>query len=342
MLSYKYVSLCLLILLLSTTAHARIVFSSTRDGVKGIYVMDDDGTNQTLLTDEFNARSPSWSPDGTQILFKRSVVHGSVVLCLMDPDGTNIRQLTEADGSYIGKSSFSPDGKFIVYDRSWREDDKPKWGVEVLNIKTGKREIISDVDATFCDWSPDGKHIVFTESLSPGKNGTVWIMRADGHKPRRLIPAAIGDVSVQCWGTRWSPDGNQIAFYQEEFVHQNIAEVGNVRINKAFKLMICNRNGTNIKQLQIPKDWKFSSLDWMDDGESIVFSARVDIPMDKPIPRDFEWPPGNIYKYHIETGVRTQLTDHPGWDQTVDWISDDVLPVSPKDKKKVTWGMLKQ
>lgn len=340
MLSYKYVSLCVLILLFSTIAHAKIIFSSERKGVKGVYVMNDDGSNQTLLTDG-HPIPQSWSPDGTQILFKRSM-QNSVVLFLMNPDGTNIQQLTEADGSYIGKCSFSPDGKFIVYDRYWREDDRPKWGIEVLNIKTGKREIISDMAATFCDWSPDGKHIVFTEALRPGKNGTVWIMRADGKNPRRLIPAAFGDVSVQCWGTRWSPDGNQIAFYQEEFIHQNIAGVGNARINKAFKLMICNRNGTNIKQLQIPKDWKFSSLDWMDDGESIVFSARVGAPMDKPIPDDFEWPPGNIYKYHIKTGVRTQLTDHPGWDQTVDWISDDVLPVSPKNKKKVTWGTLKQ
>ena len=334
-------SLCLLLLLLSTAAHARIVFDSTRDGVEGVYVMDDDGSNQTLLTDKFNARIPSWSPDGTQVLFNRSV-RGSTVLCLMNPDGTNIRELTERDGSYINRASFSPDGKFIVYSRITEIDNRGKYSIEVLNIKTGKREVISDMLVTCCDWSPDGKHIIFTESLSPGNNGTVWIMGVDERKPRRLIPAAIGAVSVHRWCPRWSPDGNQIAFYQEEFGHQPIAGRGNVRINKGNKLMICNRNGTNVRQLQIPKDRDFLSVDWMDDGKSIVFSARVGIPLNKPVPGDFDWSIGNIYKYDIKTHVVTQLTDHPGLDETVDWISDDVLPVAPQDKKKVTWGTLKQ
>ena len=31
--------------------NAKIVFDSTREGIEGIYVMDDDGGNVTLLTD---------------------------------------------------------------------------------------------------------------------------------------------------------------------------------------------------------------------------------------------------------------------------------------------------
>ncbi len=347
MFLYKSALLCLLLLFLSTAAHAKIVFSSTRDGVKGIYVMEDDGNNQTLLTEseELQPFPSSWSPDGKRILFKRRIrVHRAYTFFLMDPDGTNIRQLIENDNdSYFGKASFSPDGKFIVYDRDFSVDHKEKYSIEVLNIKTGETEVIlSDMNVTFCDWSPDGKHIIFTEPMSPGREGTVWIMGADGHKPRRLIPVANGAVAVQRWCPRWSPDGNQIAFYQEEYVIENIDGVGNARIDRAFRLMICNRNGTNVRQLRIPKDWKFSSLDWMDNGKSIVFSASVGIPLDEPLPRVFEWPPYNVYKYHIKTGEITQLTDDPGWDQTVDWISDDVLPVSPQGKKKVTWGTLKQ
>ena len=106
--------------------------------------------------------------------------------------------------------------------------------------------------------------------------------------------------------------------------------------------MICDRNGENLKQLGIPKDWACYGIDWMDGGESVVFSAREGMPLGEPIPRDFVWPPCNIYKYHIDTGVRTQLTDDPGWDQTIDWISDDVLPVTPQGKKKVTWGAVKK
>lgn len=80
----------------------------------------------------------------------------------------------------------------------------------------------------------------------------------------------------------------------------------------------------------------------MDDGESVVFSARAGMPIDEPFPRDFEFPPCYVYKYDIRTGEITQLTNDPGWDQTIDWISDDVLSVSPRGKKKVTWGAVKQ
>ena len=109
------------------------------------------------------------------------------------------------------------------------------------------------------------------------------------------------------------------------------------------RYIICNLNGENIKRLQIPKEWRpVNTIDWMDDGKSVVFSAYDGIPLNKPILRDFVFPPANIYKYHIETHVITQLTDHPGEDSTLDWISDDVLSVTPQGKKKVTWGKLKQ
>ena len=178
----KVYLVCLVLLLLSTAADAKIVFRSERNGVKGIYVMDDDGSNQTLLLEGGSIFPESWSPDGTQILFVRGTV-----LYLMDPDGTNIRQLREKDGSSIGRASFSPDGKFIVYDRLWTENNNQKRSVEVLNIETGKRKVILDRLANSCDWSPDGEQILFSETISPGRSNTIWVMGADGHKPRELI-----------------------------------------------------------------------------------------------------------------------------------------------------------
>ena len=65
-------------------------------------------------------------------------------------------------------------------------------------------------------------------------------------------------------------------------------------------------------------------------------------PINEPPPLPEEREPINIYKYNIATGVLTQLTDDFGDEQTVDWIDDDVLSVTPVGKKKVTWGVLKQ
>ena len=341
--------LCLLLLLFSTDASAAIVFSSIREGVKGIYVMDDDGSNVTLLTESEMLRPyPNcWSPDGKQIVFKRREKQNSrSVFFLMHSDGTNIRQLTENDGSSIGRASFSPDGKSIVFNRAFRVNDKWKFSITVLNIETGKMEAIADTMASSCDWSPDGKHIIFSKPVAiGGGGGTIWIIGTEGHRkqhPRQLIPKAPpAELVIHRSSPRWSPDGKQIVFIQREYTWEKIPGVGTALIYKAHRYMICDRNGENIKRLQIPKEWRPMSIDWMDDGESIVFSTYVGIPLNFLPPRDFVFPPANIYKYHIRTGVRTQLTDHPGEDETLDWISDDVLSVTPIGKKKVRWGTLK-
>ena len=79
---------------------------------------------------------------------------------------------------------------------------------------------------------------------------------------------------------------------------------------------------------------------WIDDGKSIVFIAYEDV-LNEPI---IELPPTKMYKYHIASEKLTTIYVPPPDANViqVDWISDDVLPVSPKGKKKLTWGTLKK
>lgn len=344
----KVVLLTLLLLLLTTAAHAKIVFSSERNGVWGIYVMDDDGSNQTPLIEGGGDPFPeSWSPDGKQILFSRGVS----VLYLMNPDGTNIRQIREGDRwDYVGKCSFSPDGKFIVYNRLEEIDNNQKPSVEVLNIETGKTEVISDLSVTHCDWSPDGRHIIFARPVAVGIAGdvggnTIWIMGADGHNPRPLIPSPglqRDNFHIHRSTPRWSPDGQKIVWTEVEQKWEMVPNIGIALFTKAFRYMIYDLKSGNIKQLHIPKDYFPLDIDWMDDGDSVVFSARAGMPLNEPIHGVQENPPCYIYKYHIRTGEITQLTNDPGRDPIIDWISDDVLSVTPQGKKKVTWGAIKE
>ena len=335
--------LCFVLLLVLTTAHAKIIFSSERNGVKGVYVMDDDGSNQTVLIEnEWRPFPTAWSPDGKQILF-----NSLIGKFLMNPDGTNVQRLKNSGAIHIGR--FSPDGKYIVSSKDFRENDVLKVGIFVLNIKTGvTKEIFrsQQIRASLCDWSPDGKHIIFSEGITiGGGSSTIWIIGAGGQNPRRLIPTPglqKDNFVIHRSKPRWSPNSQQIVFTEMVHKWEFVPNVGNARFFGAFRYMICDRDGRNIKQLKIPKDWECYGIDWMDDGESIVFSAREGIPVDGPLPRGFDWPSCYVYKYHIETEKIIQLTDDPGWDQAIDWISDDVLPVSPKGKKEVTLGELKQ
>jgi Tol biopolymer transport system component len=74
-----------------------ILFASDRDGAWNIFLVRADGTGlQQLTTGTGSNTAPSWAMDGSAILFSssRDAINGD--LYLMDPDGGNIRRLTNA------------------------------------------------------------------------------------------------------------------------------------------------------------------------------------------------------------------------------------------------------
>ena len=345
---WKPIILCVMLLLFSTVASAKIVFRSTRDGVRSIYVMDDDSSNVTLLTNTLRPSDPVWSPDGKQIAFTRRLRNkfGEIALFLMNADGTNIRQLTEPT-SRDTDPCFSPDGKNIVFEREERIDRKAKHSVCVLNLETGKIKKIYDLNAASPDWSPDGRQIVFaTASDLDGSGNSIWIMGSDGSNPREILspPPEGAWLSIDRWSPHFSPDGKQIVYQQEEYTWEERKPGVISIIRKAFRYIICDRNGKTIKRLDIPKNLSPGGMGWMDDGKSIIFNAR-EYELNKPPPDWRKTPPANIYKYRIASGKLTKLTHAalPLWNNvSPDWISDQVLSVNPAGKKKVTWGTLKK
>ena len=70
--------------------------------------MDPDGTNREHLTDNDSLdTSPAWSPDGTQIAFV-SDRGGNYDIWLMNPDGTNPRNLTNTADQNEHYPAWSP------------------------------------------------------------------------------------------------------------------------------------------------------------------------------------------------------------------------------------------
>src|SRR5262245_23782587 len=105
----------------------RIVFTShpvtddpQRSNLAEMYVINVDGTGLTRLT--FNAeeeRGPSWSPDGSRIVYMCRIGGGTAVfeICDMKADGSDRRQLTN-NTVFDGTPTFSPDGQQILFLRT--------------------------------------------------------------------------------------------------------------------------------------------------------------------------------------------------------------------------------
>src|SRR5262249_37737830 len=86
-----------------------------------IYTINPDGAGLTRLTfNNYEERAPSWSPDGSRIVFMARVgIRGgnNFEICVMNADGTNFVQLTD-NAVFDGTPSFSPDRQKIVFHRS--------------------------------------------------------------------------------------------------------------------------------------------------------------------------------------------------------------------------------
>ncbi len=326
---------CFVLLIVSNVVDAKIVFKSIRGDVKGIFVMNDDGSDVKLLTDKLKPSRACWSPDGKHIVFERwinPVDSKSHHIFMMNSDGTNIRQLTEPHDGCDKHPSFSPDGKFIMFSRfdlannTRPASSKSPWEVGqhsicVLDIEIGEVKIISNIRANNPDWSPDGKQIVFSSHPVIGKHGSnIWIMDADGNNPHELLPLPpAGASNIHRMYPKWSPDGKRILYFQSENKYVTIKGVGHF-VPHAYRYFIYDVVDKQTHQLDIPSNWKSVDIDWMDNGKSVVVSA-VKVRLGKPLGRtQLRY---NIHKCHIATGKITRLTKHSGQDYSLNWISDD-------------------
>jgi TolB protein len=219
----------------------RLAFVGTlADAVNGsseIFVVDANGSNLVQLTrNEVDDDSPAWSPDNTQIAFRRmdpdlsAPVDANVVVVQVDGSGARV----------LGPGAnpvWSPDGlqlAMTVWDGSFTR-------VWVQAAGGGDRRQVSDASVASAPpaWSPDGQHLVVSSSglilievasgsitpltTEPGSMPTwsiggtiafsttgsaspgVFVVASDGSSLRRVS----GDLRFAT-APEWSPDGRRL------------------------------------------------------------------------------------------------------------------------------------
>lgn len=182
----------------------RICFMSDREGTTNLWVCNADGSGvRRLNRSPAVCYMPSWgrTPAGERIVFG---MHGdSPRMASIRPDGTGLQDL--GDGH---DPTLSPDGRRICY-----TGHPPEGGVTVYVMNwdgTGRRRVVegtSRVGATFPNWSPDSRQVVYSFPVDDALE--LYVVDADGTRPRQLT--RFGGNSV-CTPSAWSPDGAWISF----------------------------------------------------------------------------------------------------------------------------------
>ena len=178
----------------------RVVFTSVRDGDLELYSMAADGSDVKRLTRSVGYDGGAFfSPDSKRIVYRSSrltddaeiktyrellarelVEPSRLEICVMDEDGSNVKQVTKNGGANFCPY-FTPDGHRIIY--SSNQLDLHGHAFDLFLIKddgTGLERVTwhPDFDG-FPMFSPDGKRLVWGSNRNGTDPGETNIFIAD-------------------------------------------------------------------------------------------------------------------------------------------------------------------
>jgi TolB protein len=214
-------AICLLALVETTnTAEAddslpqngKIAFRSAH---YGIYTVEPDGSNLKQLTD---GQLPSWSPDGTEIVFTEP---GGAKVSVVSADGPNVGTFHTIGGAVTYDSTWFPDGTKLAFS----ESTPPGSNIDIfmMDLDGSNQTNLTKtpkVGESYPDFSPNGSQMCFyRDSGYEGKSFPgIYVMDADGSDSTLLYEYGE-DFPGQC---DWSPDGKKIALTPKMGVRKEV------------------------------------------------------------------------------------------------------------------------
>jgi len=270
----------------------------------------------TALTDgSVYLMRPRWSPDGQWIAAAGENYKG---IWLLRSDGSNLRQLTDADGAGYG-FAWSPDSRSIVF-RFYRFFKKRRQSalalVDIASHRVTRLTPFRKKLGLPC-WLPDANHVVFSENdqlivielKTKGLSGELEGLESPltlselehpffyplGRRfifwdPRQRVQLSLVLFKAEPVSAQPSPSGKKVAFETTE-----------------GRIYVINADGSGLKDLgqgQQPR--------WSPSGDRLVFTVEREEAM-AVVSSD-------LYTINIEDSVRQQLTfTLDAWERHPDW-----------------------
>jgi Tol biopolymer transport system component len=191
-------------------------------------VMSADGSNMRIISnatlDEADptwpaGAYPTWSADGTRVAWSNNRLDlekgesSDYDIFMVDLDNSNKTTLRRTPKVSERFADFSPDGSRICFTHHdiYVPGRNPS-GIYVRDVHRSDPNLLFEDDTPgICDWSPDGKKIVFSTTSDPyhkeSRKAEVYIINADGSGRTALTSNSAADANPA-----WSPDGTKIVF----------------------------------------------------------------------------------------------------------------------------------
>ncbi len=230
----------------------RLAFIGKQRGVAELYTTDLLFTNVRPLTrDRALLSGPSWSPDGSKLIYTTYYKSGFPDIYAIDLRAGLKTPIATFKGTNNG-AEYSPDGNRIAMSLSgtgnaeiYVSSAKGKG----FNRLTSNRSI--DTSPT---WSPDGRRLIYT-SDTRGKP-ELYEIAANGGPARRIAT----NISSYCSEPDWNPvDENLVVF--------------TAAMNKGFQVALYDMSKKKSKWLTSVQDSAVEPT-WLNDGRHLVFTQR--------------------------------------------------------------------
>jgi Tol biopolymer transport system component len=170
---------------LSNPDRAGIYTVRAVDGRKLKRLTSSSAGNQDLAGD--------YSPDGKNIVFKRTVDGNNGPLMVVPADGGEPRQI--ADQVVEDSGRYSPDGETVVTSSAGT--------IVFLNVATGKitdRIAEEGHDLFGPSWSPDGTRVAYLNTLSGQHMADIYTSHADASDTRNVTNTTSDSETIVDWG----------------------------------------------------------------------------------------------------------------------------------------------
>lgn len=263
----------------------RIAFTYTPEKKKSdIYVIDFAKITVTpLYASPADDEYPTWSPDGTRVIFASSS-SGDKEIYLAEADGSNLRRLTNSNG-VDEDPSWSPDGTQIVFSSA----RKGGQGMFIMaSDGTNVQPLVVDGKRnTVPRWSPRGDEILYSTDLHwPGWDIMLFDLASNQSK---LLTSGLRSFCR----AGWSPDGSQFAFS-----YGSTSEID---------IYVQSKGGTPSPVTSLPG--REYDATWNEDGTKIFFVNEI-----SPGKGDFQ-----LFVLDVASKKVTQLTEGAGSVRHISW-----------------------
>jgi dipeptidyl aminopeptidase/acylaminoacyl peptidase len=207
-----------------------VVFASSAGGRPKLYLRDvSDGPRiRPLETGREGATQPRWSPQGGLISFLQDVGGDeNYRICVVDPNGGALRDLTQKRGKLHENHSWAADGSRIAF----VSNRDGQFDVYWVDVATAEVHRVTDHPSVHHspEFSPDGRRLSFCSNRSSLRgNWDTFVISADGGDERK-VTRHEGEADEMSYyaGQRptWSRDGSSILLSSSTSGFYNISAI---------------------------------------------------------------------------------------------------------------------